>query len=144
MAVGGGGGNRNVKNIPFNPSGKREWSHGLCDCFADFGTCCFAYLCPCMVYSQVKHRLEYLNTHGRPDPNHGGSGFDGDCFLHGCLTFCLGAGWILQIGNRSSVRNRYNIDGGACGDCCSACFCTPCELTQESRELELEERSLGA
>lgn len=31
-------GNRNVNNIPMGPDG-REWSHGLCGCLDDFGTC---------------------------------------------------------------------------------------------------------
>lgn len=30
---------RNVKNLPRTGSGEREWSHGLCDCFGDCGTC---------------------------------------------------------------------------------------------------------
>ncbi|KAF8635773.1 hypothetical protein AX17_003860 [Amanita inopinata Kibby_2008] len=136
------GGNKNSKNLPYNAEGKREWSHGLCDCFDDCGTCMLSWCCPCMVYSKVKRRAEYLNTHGKPDPEQGGSGCDGDCMLHCCLTGIFGAGWVLQIFNRGVVRNRYNIAGEGFGDCCTACFCTPCELTQESREIELEERSL--
>ena len=34
----GGGGNRNVKNLPVGADG-REWSEGLLDCFGDCGTC---------------------------------------------------------------------------------------------------------
>ena len=49
-----------------------------------------------------------------------------------------------QGSNRGIIRGRYKIDGGICGDYCAACWCTPCELTQESREIELEERSLAA
>jgi hypothetical protein len=33
------GGNRNVKNIPFDSKGEREWSNGLCSCFGDCLTC---------------------------------------------------------------------------------------------------------
>jgi Cys-rich protein (TIGR01571 family) len=47
-----------------------------------------------------------------------------------------------QIGSRGNIRDRYRIEGGGCGDCMSAWCCTPCELTQESRELELEEKAL--
>lgn len=46
------------------------------------------------------------------------------------------------MGVRGNLRNRYRIEGGGCGDCCTAWCCAPCELTQESRELELEERSM--
>lgn len=47
----------------------------------------------------------------------------------------------LQIGNRGSIRERYRIKGGSFGDCCTVFCCSPCELTQESRELDLEEQS---
>ena len=40
---------------------------------------------------------------------------------------------------RRTIKERYNIKGGAVQDCCIAYWCTPCELTQESREIELEE-----
>lgn len=41
----------------------------------------------------------------------------------GVITACLGFGWVLQIGERSSIRRRYNIDGGGCGDCCISFCC---------------------
>jgi len=44
---------------------------------------------------------------------------------------------------RGSVRGRYNIEGGSVGDCCTTCWCKPCALTQESREIELEEETYG-
>jgi hypothetical protein len=33
------GGNRNAKNCPLGPDGKRGWSFGLFDCFARCGLC---------------------------------------------------------------------------------------------------------
>lgn len=45
--------------------------------------------------------------------------------------------------NRGEVRARYGIDGGGCGDCCAAWCCAACDLTQVSREIELEEKSFG-
>jgi len=47
----------------------------------------------------------------------------------------------IQIGGRSDIRTRYNIRGGAVEDCLTSCFCDPCSLTQERREIELEENS---
>ena len=35
------GGNRNVKNCPIGPDGKRDWTFGLFDCFARCGLCKF-------------------------------------------------------------------------------------------------------
>ncbi|KAL5498730.1 hypothetical protein ACEPAH_2085 [Sanghuangporus vaninii] len=135
---------RNVKGIPRDGNGEREWSHGCSDCFGDCGTCLFGWCCPCMLYSQIQTRYNHLESRGTPHPD-GGDSCGGDCFLHCLLTSCLSAGWILQIGQRQSVRQRYRIRGGGCGDCMLAWCCTPCELTQASRELELEERSfIGA
>ncbi|KDQ22151.1 hypothetical protein PLEOSDRAFT_1050150 [Pleurotus ostreatus PC15] len=141
MVAPGGGGNRNAKNLPMDADG-REWSNGLCDCCSDAGTCILAWCCPCIVYAQNKQRYEHLALKGIPDPERGGSGCNGDCFVHGCITACFGVGWVLQIGSRGNIRNRYSIKGGGCGDCLTSCFCTPCGLTQESRELELEEASI--
>ncbi|KAA1473151.1 PLAC8-domain-containing protein [Dentipellis sp. KUC8613] len=139
MQTGAGGGNRNVLNKPYNGNREREWSHGLCSCFGDIGTCCLATWLPCMAYSSNKSRLDYLERNGTPHPTHGEI-CSGDCVIHGLITLC-GCGWVLQIGVRNNVRNRYAIEGGACGDCMSAFCCAPCELTQESREIQLEEHS---
>ncbi|KAF9547468.1 PLAC8-domain-containing protein [Agrocybe pediades] len=136
-----GGGNRNVKNLPMNADG-RAWSHGFCDCFGDCGTCVVACCCPCIVYGQVANRYEHLTQQGFPDPDKGGC-CNSACMIHGLLTACLGAGFIMQFMKRGDIRSRYNISGGGCGDCMAAWCCAPCELTQESRELQLEEESFG-
>ncbi|KAM6492053.1 PLAC8 family domain containing protein [Amanita muscaria] len=141
MSISTGGTPRNVKNLPFT-NGTREWSNGLFDCFGDCGTCVHAWFCPCMVYSKNKHRVEYLNQNGRPDPDSGGSGVDGDCAMHCCLTVLFNGGFILQMPNRGAIRNRYNIEGSTWMDCLTSFYCKPCVLTQESREIGLEEQSL--
>ncbi|KAH9478037.1 Cell number regulator 7 [Psilocybe cubensis] len=133
------GGNRNANNVPVSSDGTRDWSHGLFDCCGDAGTCIVACCCPCITYGQVKRRYEHLHTKGYPDPERGGF-CTSDCMIHGCISM-FGFGWIMQMMNRSSIRGRYNIGGGGVGDCCSAFCCTPCELTQESREIELEENT---
>nr|ATV82107.1 PLAC8 domain protein [Strobilurus tenacellus] len=134
-------GNRNAKNLPLH-NGEREWSEGLCGCTDDCGTFCVACWFPCISYGKNKRRVDHLNSKGYPDPEHGGC-CNSDCMVHGCLTGCLGLGWILQIGVRSNIRTRYSIKGGGCGDCMSAWCCAPCELTQGSREIELEEQSFS-
>ncbi|KAF9041556.1 PLAC8 family-domain-containing protein [Panaeolus papilionaceus] len=135
------GGNRNAKNLPVGPDG-REWSNGLFGCFGACGTCLVACCCPCITYGKVKHRYEHLNSKGYPDPEHGGGCCNSDCMIHGLLMWC-GFGFILQMGNRANIRGRYNVKGGPVGDCCASFCCTPCELVQESQELELEEKSFG-
>jgi Cys-rich protein (TIGR01571 family) len=45
-----------------------------------------------------------------------------------------------QIFSRGDVRTRYGIDGNGCTDCLAAACCMPCEITQESLEIEEEEK----
>ena len=111
-----------------------------------------------MIYNKNKSRREYLDEKGAAHPE-GGDMCGSGCCIHGLLTMC-GFGWILQIGERGATRKRYNIEGererntsdyltltplkgGGCGDCCTSFCCGPCALTQESQEIELEEKSLG-
>lgn len=51
------------------------------------------------------------------------------------LLCCLGAGM-----NRGKIRDRYLIDGSFCEDCLLHCFCAPCALCQEYREVMSKER----
>jgi hypothetical protein len=125
MSIRGGGGNRNVKNLPMGPNG-REWSHGLFSCCDKPSTCqccslcsppltvshcskflypptgLFAWLCPCIAYGQNKHRFDYLITYGTPDPTKGGDMVSGDCMLMcgvSCISSCvfIYLGWLLPV-----------------------------------------------
>ncbi|KAF8526559.1 PLAC8 family-domain-containing protein [Hysterangium stoloniferum] len=136
------GGNRNALNKPFNGSGEREWSYSLFDCFGDASTFLISWCFPCVVYSQNKSRYEHLEQKGFPHPSSGDS-ISGDCFLYACLTGCCCLGSLLQMSTRGNIRRRYRIEGGSCEDCLAALCCIPCELTEGSRELELEEQSMG-
>jgi len=132
-------GNRNAANRPIGSDGKRGWSNSLCGCFSSCGICCNSLCCPCTVYSKNKQRLRNLMNHDAPLPG-GGDACNCDCccFFGLCL---VGLPCILQMGTRRDVRDRYGIRGGACRDCCSSWLCGPCALTQERREIELEEYS---
>jgi len=133
---------RNVRQKPVLTNGDRDWSHGCCNSMCEgCGACCCACWCPCVSYSKIKSRLSFLERNNYPHPS-GGDGCTSDCFIHGCLTSLCGIGWVMQIGLRSSIRDRYRITGTGCGDfCCSFC-CTPCSLAQESLEVQLEEQAL--
>jgi len=135
------GGNRNAKNLPQDANGKRDWTNGICSCFGDFGTCCVACWCPCIIYGQNKTRVKHLREKGYPHPE-GGESCGSDCMVLGLITCFTGLGWILQIPLRNDVRERYRIRGSGGGDCCTIFWCNPCALTQESREIELEEESM--
>ncbi|TFK23009.1 PLAC8-domain-containing protein [Coprinopsis marcescibilis] len=136
----GGGGNRNAKNLPVK-DGKRGWSNGLFSCGDDVGLCLLAWCLPCLAYGQIRSRYKHLSSHGTPHPT-GGDMCSGDCCVH-AITAACGIACLLQCQSRGEVRGRYNIEGGGCGDCCTTLCCTPCDLVQESQELELEEKSFG-
>ncbi|KAI0293944.1 PLAC8 family-domain-containing protein [Russula brevipes] len=135
------GGNKNALNRETGPDGLRGWSYGLFDCFAACNLCCWATFCPCVVYGQNKRRLRHLQRQGVPLPG-GGTRINGDCRAYCCVALpCFF--WVLQMGSRIDVRNRYDIRGDGSGDCLSSLCCRPCALTQEQRELELEEKSFS-
>ena len=46
-----------------------------------------------------------------------------------------------QIRTREEIRERYGIRASPLGDCLVSWCCNPCSLTQERREIELEERN---
>ena len=48
---------------------------------------------------------------------------------------------FLQIHTRTEARERYSIRGDTYTDCLTTWLCRPCSLTQERREIELEEGS---
>ncbi|KZO98615.1 PLAC8-domain-containing protein [Calocera viscosa TUFC12733] len=122
-------------------NGEAHWHSGLLACCSAVDICCLACLCPCLQYSRNKHRLLTLSTTGQP-ARQSGSGADADCALHGLLTLLGCWGWVLQRPVRQGIRDRYNIPGTPASDCLSSFLCSPCALTQESRELGMEERRL--
>ncbi|PFH45932.1 hypothetical protein AMATHDRAFT_92395, partial [Amanita thiersii Skay4041] len=134
------GGNRNAKNMPVGPDGKREWSYDLLDFTSACSTCCLAMYCPCIVHAQNKRRLQHLNEHGTPHPERGDI-CSSDSWTYFCIEALCDASWILQIATRGAIRERYNIRGSSGDDCVAAFCCGACDLTQGSRELELEEMS---
>lgn len=126
------------------PAGpERDFKHGLFSCTDDCGTCCMACWCPCITYSKNITRYRYLQQHGQPHPQ-GGESCGQDGLFHCALTACFGAGWVLQIILRGDVRKRYGIAGSLPGDFFATCCCSPCEQTQESLELEENEKALRA
>jgi Cys-rich protein (TIGR01571 family) len=118
---------------------------------------CCAALCPCVVYGKNKQRLQHLQNRGTPLPG-GGERYNADCCIHGSLAIA-GYAWVLQvcrvgdwpqvellnqgaqISSRADIRARYGIRGGTISDCFTSWCCRCCSLTQERREIELEENS---
>jgi len=48
---------------------------------------------------------------------------------------------VIQLGTREEIRGRYGIRGSGVSDCLVSWCCHSCALTQERREIELEEQN---
>ncbi|CAN9513777.1 unnamed protein product [Ophioblennius macclurei] len=94
-------------------SGPSDWNSNLCDCCEDCGVCLCAALIPCVLACKVAQ-------------DHGES----------CCLPCLPGAMIAL---RTSIRQRYNIDGTVCGDW-AVMACLPlCGLCQLAREQKMRE-----
>mmetsp|Transcript_27483 Transcript_27483/g.74351 ORF Transcript_27483/g.74351 Transcript_27483/m.74351 type:complete len:102 (+) Transcript_27483:85-390(+) len=97
----------------------KEWSTGLFSCFDD----CMILLCgcclPCHLYGQNADKVgqSYL--------------------LHFCL-YCICPSFACIYGGstRTMVRNKYGLNETPCSDCCVHCWCSPCAVCQEARQLK--------
>merc|ERR1712224_17756 len=91
--------------------GANEWTSGLCSCFDDIGSCCYAFCCPWCANATA--RTEY-----------DGSNWLFNCF---CVTPCL---------VRSILREGpFNINGTWIGDVLTSCCCMHCAIAQQLRQV---------
>ena len=40
---------------------------------------------------------------------------------------------------RGEIREKYGLKGNGCTDCLLACYCIPCDLTQQDKEVQTRE-----
>ncbi|XP_062849390.1 plac8 onzin related protein 6 [Trichomycterus rosablanca] len=102
------------------PAGAKtaQWSSGLCDCCEDMSICCFGLWCPCCMMCTTSQEF-------------------GECLCLPLLDYCCGA--IIPpvtLSMRSSMRERYRLQGTMCDDCCVVRCCTLCAWCQMARELK--------
>ncbi|KAJ8337787.1 hypothetical protein SKAU_G00367530 [Synaphobranchus kaupii] len=91
------------------------WSSDIFDCCQDMGICCLGFWClPCLM---CRTSYEF-----------------GECL---CLPL-LDGGFIhpVSLSLRSSIRERYNIQGTLCNDCCVTTYFNWCVWCQMARELK--------
>lgn len=123
----------------YKPYGSTTWSneldscwsaYWLCDCSPD---CCLAYDASCAVLRPTAQNVGLLGELSRA------AGITDICALF-CMGMCQlfpGAGAIARSCVRAEVRQLKGIDGDEITDCLTHCFCGPCAVYQEARELNL-------
>ncbi|XP_069071717.1 cornifelin homolog A-like [Pleurodeles waltl] len=100
------------------------WSSGTCDCCEDCSVCCCAFWCfPCFQCQTVSNFGECLCL-PLMDPT--------------CMGYvgCSGACPPISMAMRAAVRERYNIEGSICCDCCILYWCYSCSWCQMAREIK--------
>ncbi|XP_015240459.1 PREDICTED: cornifelin homolog B-like [Cyprinodon variegatus] len=95
----------------------REWGSGICGCFTDMRDCCLAFWClPCFACLTSRAYGEHLCTP-----------------LLECFAYMISP---ITMSMRTSMRERYNIEGSIARDCIFVTFCLPCVWCQMSREIK--------
>ncbi|KAL8161969.1 hypothetical protein V2J09_013458 [Rumex salicifolius] len=116
-----------------------DWSTGLFDCFSDMDSCCLVCWCPCVAFGRMAVII------------------DEACCCSGafcCLqSFALCLSAVAQVAApsastpdvkrlyytyqyRSKLKENLNIPASCCADYCTHCWCKPCAICQEYRELQ--------
>ncbi|KAK2913584.1 hypothetical protein Q8A67_001983 [Cirrhinus molitorella] len=93
-----------------------QWSTGICGCFDDCDVCCFAISCPCCFICSTASDL-------------------GEFCCLPLIDICACTPPV-SLALRTSVRNRYGIQGGLGSDCMYVTFCNICSWCQLARELK--------
>lgn len=90
----------------------------LCDCFSDMSVCCLTLWCPLIVQSQNFARSR-----------------DEEC------EFCHCCAYAHPLWTRTNIRRKKNQSAAMLKDYCTYCFCFPCAVCQDARELNILDNS---
>ncbi|XP_027122502.1 protein PLANT CADMIUM RESISTANCE 7-like [Coffea arabica] len=100
------------------------WSTGLCGCFEETSNCCVTCCCPCITFGRNVEIIDQGTT---------------SCAQAGIIYYCLahvGCASCYSCTYRSKLRAYFNLSEDPCNDCLVHCFCLPCAVCQEYRELK--------
>jgi Cys-rich protein (TIGR01571 family) len=108
-----------------SPPSSGTWTTGICGCCEEVESCCWAFWCPCVAFGRIVEIVDEGNT---------------SCLTGGAIWYlihqhtCCGA--LYSCGYRTKLREKYGLPEEPCNDCCTDCFCLPCSLAQQTRELQ--------
>ncbi|KAM0287040.1 hypothetical protein ACHAQH_000725 [Verticillium albo-atrum] len=107
---------------------EQKWQNNLCNC-SPCGSCLLGTFLPCMLLGKTSERMRdaTLRTY---------EAFNTDCLLMCGITYFTGCGWIYAMIKRGEIRERFNIKGSGCGDCCTTYWCPCCALIQQDKEVQ--------
>ncbi|KAI4896819.1 hypothetical protein NFI96_029277 [Prochilodus magdalenae] len=99
-----------------------QWSTGICDCCDDMSVCCLGFWCPCILMCNTSERF-------------------GECLCLPLLELFFGSLVPpVTYAMRSSIRERYRIQGSMCDDCCISTCCGTLVWCQIARELKQRQK----
>lgn len=119
---------------PLMDETKPEWKHGLFACFDEPTLCCLSCCCPAVRWADT---LDIANLHNFC------CAFAVYMILWSLDYIGLPGTAILAgycVAMRQNIRRLAGLPNGNCGtcfeDCLTYCFCWPCAIVQEARQLD--------
>ncbi|KAI3332077.1 PLAC8 family-domain-containing protein [Xylariaceae sp. AK1471] len=120
-------------NHAHNLGEKSRWQTDICSC-GPCSSCLLAWCLPCILLGQTSERIR--------DPSMQNTDLlNSDCLIHGAINCFTGCGWIYAMLKRGEIREKYNIEGSGCGDCCVSFWCSCCALIQQDNEVKIREKN---
>ncbi|KAJ4799355.1 Plant cadmium resistance protein [Rhynchospora pubera] len=101
------------------------WSTGLFDCAQDFENALITAFFPCITFGQIAEITDQ-----------GMASCTGAGLIYGLLMYFTALHWVYAWTYRTKLRASYNLIEDPCHDFLVHCFCDPCALCQEYRELK--------
>jgi len=111
---------------PGPAAGPGKWSSGLYSCCDDGYVCCVGWQMTAFLFGDNYRKIM------------GGDSCTGGCCAYywlSCIYLCA----LTGAPTRKAIRNKYNLPEEPCNDCCVHCFCGPCAICQEAREMRIRE-----
>ncbi|KAJ7552287.1 hypothetical protein O6H91_06G048500 [Diphasiastrum complanatum] len=105
-------------------AGPSGWTSGLCGCCSDCFSCCLTCWLPCVAFGQIAQKVDDDQS---------------SCFVNGLIyaaAYIVGLPCCYSCLYRRKMRAKYQLGEEPCNDFCTHCFCEPCALCQEYRELQ--------